>query len=651
MGNYLAALNLDYLTEDEDVIKGILAHVLQNGKPISGYYGLPYLNLHFGQTQFVARITRDRETDGLTFSGFDTHADSPCAWKLRIIDKISADEDDPTRVKLLVKGMDGKGILPVDVINGDILPSFRKDEVIELQMVAFAENAEFFDDEDAYAETVPTVHNGNKLMIGENTVFPLGIFSDNDDVKDIVQIHGVVKKTVLDATKFEDEVLGVVLRCYVDTQFGEIVVITPVTDAEKYKSGYYREGKVINCFANLSGDAAIYDREEGVLHDAENNLRLVAYTLENGDPERLRSALAENYVYQSENAGVHFENVDEYMKFIHRVHDGPEVAHTYYATITEIEEGPELEYPVGTRCAVIGYESEEGLNSIIFVDTNEEGKISRIYLSRESRYKFSVDNPFPEEESLSNMLANTTWQFSVIGRSHFHRLINDDLNEEKLEEYISANREELESDLADLFGQNSEEVFSEAFLRGVRKSGVSDYDEEDIVSIGKQFHKDATLFKTEEEQKEIFHDALILVSTIGRHYIGPVGSPDKAESTRKKKEFEILTALKKGYETGGFEDVEEYLTDESVFESQWVLEPLTGKTDIMEYLRGKGETLKKYNAFAFGDFIVTPDGPALRLTQDGDDTGGIIVTLDNAGMAARIDLVDLRPLLDEPDSN
>ena len=114
---------------------------------------------------------------------------------------------------------------------------------------------------------------------------------------------------------------------------------------------------------------------------------------------------------------------------------------------------------------------------------------------------------------------------------------------------------------------------------------------------------------------------------------------------------EILNALKKGYETGDFESVEAYLTDESIFESQWVLEHLTGKKDIMEYLRGKGETLKKHNAFAFGDFIVTPDSPVLRLTQDGDDTGGIIVTLDDAGMAARIDICDIRPLLDESDSD
>ncbi len=651
MGNFLAALNLDYLTEDEDVIKGILMHVVKNGKPVTGYSGLPYFNLHFGATQFVARVARDGESGGLVFSGFDTHADTPCAWKLRIVDKIHAEEDDPARVKLLLKGMDGKGFLPVDVVNGDILPSFKEDEVVELQMVAFAENAEFYDDEEAYAATVPAGHNGKKLMIAENTVFPLGVFSDDDDVKDVVQIHGVVKKTVLGATRFDDEVIGAVLRCYVDTQFGEIVVITPATDAEKYESGYYREGKVIDCFAKLSGDAAIYGREEGVIHDAENNLRLVAYTLEGGDPERLRSALADHFVYHSENAGVRFENVDEYMEFIRRVHDSPEVAHTVYASITEIEEGPVLEYPVGTRCAVIRYESEEGYNSIIFVDTDGEGKISRIYLSKESRYKFSVDRPFPEEESLSDLIAGTTWQFSVIGRSHFHRLISDDVNEEQLEEYISAHQEDLENDLADLFGGDiSEEAFSAAFLRGVRKSGMTDYDEEDIVNIGKQFHKDATLFRPEEEQKEIFRDALILVSAIGRHYIGPVENPEEKESARKKKEFEILTALKKGYETGDFEDVGSFLTDESVFASQWVREHLTGEKDIMEYLRGKGETLKKHNAFAFGDFIICPDGPVLRLAQDGDDTGGIIVTLDEAGMAARIDLCDLRPLLDESDS-
>ena len=75
----------------------------------------------------------------------------------------------------------------------------------------------------------------------------------------------------------------------------------------------------------------------------------------------------------------------------------------------------------------------------------------------------------------------------------------------------------------------------------------------------------------------------------------------------------------------------------------------------MEYLRGKGKTLVRHNVLAFGDFIVCSDRVILRLTQKKEDKvnqpTGVIVTLDDEGMAARIDLCDIQPLLDAEEDN
>ncbi len=524
MADYLHALGLDFITEDEDTIRNFLGHVLSNGKAVHNYYGLPYINEHFGSTQIICRVGHNPEGKGLQFTGFDSHADSLCVWKMRIEQKMkNKDEEDPTRVKLLAKGLDGSSMLAIDVVNGDILPSFKKDEVVELQMVAFAEKTDFYADEEAYADTVEPGPNGKKTMIGDNTIFPIGFFSESEEVKDVVQIHGTIKSMTFGTSQFEDQKIQSNIRCHVDTQLGEIVVILPFDDIEDVrKNENMREGKVIDCYARLSGDAAIYAYENGIVKDAENNLKLVAYTLEDGDPERLRSVLAKDFVYHSENAGKHIENVDEYIDFVKAVHGGGEVAHTCYATIVSIDEGStELEYPVGTRCAVISYESEEGYNSTIFVDTNEDGEIKRIYLSREGRYHFKVDDPFPEKEDLSEMIARTTYKFSIIGRSHFHGLIDDSLDEEAIDKYISEHKSELEEDLSDVFSLDiSEEAFAEAFLRGVRKSRITDYNDEDIENLGKQFHKDATLFKSEDEIRNTYHDALVLVTAIGQLYRG-----------------------------------------------------------------------------------------------------------------------------------
>ena len=101
---------------------------------------------------------------------------------------------------------------------------------------------------------------------------------------------------------------------------------------------------------------------------------------------------------------------------------------------------------------------------------------------------------------------------------------------------------------------------------------------------------------------------------------------------------EILLALKKGYEIGDFSDVAQYLTDESVFESQWVLDHLTGKDEIMDYLTGKGETLKKNHCLAEAVIPVGCEGDYMRMSQ-GNNEMGVEVRLDQNGQVARIELV------------
>ncbi len=118
----------------------------------------------------------------------------------------------------------------------------------------------------------------------------------------------------------------------------------------------------------------------------------------------------------------------------------------------------------------------------------------------------------------------------------------------------------------------------------------------------------------------------------------------------EQREFNILAALKQGYETGDFENVDAYLTDKSIFESQWVLEPMVGRGEIMKYLRGKGKTLKKNNALCIGDYIFFINGICLRLTQRRSDTEvitlGIFVEQDEEGLVTRIDLCDIDSALE-----
>ena len=66
--------------------------------------------------------------------------------------------------------------------------------------------------------------------------------------------------------------------------------------------------------------------------------------------------------------------------------------------------------------------------------------------------------------------------------------------------------------------------------------------------------------------------------------------------TNSKKNDVLLEHFKVlciSYSTGRFEPLFPLLSEECVFESQWVLTPHKGKEDIIEYLTGKGKTMRK----------------------------------------------------------
>lgn len=62
--------------------------------------------------------------------------------------------------------------------------------------------------------------------------------------------------------------------------------------------------------------------------------------------------------------------------------------------------------------------------------------------------------------------------------------------------------------------------------------------------------------------------------------------------------YAYLEAFEKGYSSGDFSDVFPHLSDNCVMNSQWVLTPNEGYHAIVDYLKGKGETLKRTDSFS-----------------------------------------------------
>ena len=398
---YLDSLGLSYLLGDEKSQRALIEHVLANGKQIPAYTGYPYICKHFGALKVIAH-TFPEDVKYCDSPGFELLYDTDCIWKVRIV-KDEYFNTWPSQNQTIVRSMDGNHLLVINIANVDVLPSLRKNEVVELQIAAFATDVQVFEDENAYIETMESGINGNKLLSEKNTIFPVGQFFQtyNTRLDDITRIHGTIRHAEYKTSILNDQAIS--FMCfYVDTQFGELAVAVPQSELKKIELSQY-DGKVLDCLARLSGDAAVNSHDNGIVNDADNNLKLVVFTLEEGKPERLNTAVSENFAYYSECSGKHFDNVSDYIDFINHLRYGSRRAFTeckYAKVIGITTEAKGSTYQIGTRCALVKDKYQEKPYGVLFVDTDNEGKISRIYLSKVENYLTCADELLPEVEDV-----------------------------------------------------------------------------------------------------------------------------------------------------------------------------------------------------------------------------------------------------------
>ena len=121
MANYIENLGLGFGGDSDDSYANLVRYVAQEGKCIFGYYGLPYINLHFGDCQMIARVVHNQEKDINELTGMDTHAAGPCIWKAKLSEMdINRKDADMLERRVIVHREDGSGGLAVvNLVNAD----------------------------------------------------------------------------------------------------------------------------------------------------------------------------------------------------------------------------------------------------------------------------------------------------------------------------------------------------------------------------------------------------------------------------------------------------------------------------------------------------------------------------------------------------
>ena len=581
MAQYLENFHLSEITEDETAFTNFLSVVAKEGKPITGYYGLPYLNRHFGELQMILRVDQGRSDSCLEVKGADTHAAGRAVWECLLEDiDMNLKNGDKLSRRIMVTKQDGSGgMAVVTLVNADVLPSFLEGDSVKMQMIGFPELIQYFADEDAYAEAQPSLRNGMKFMLQDGGVFPSGFMrsrdtdnperESNEHLDDITNIRATVKKCRYGTITIGEESYKSFIFCDVDTEFGPLQIIHTVDQVDKNQRPNMKKGAVVNFYGLLSGDVAIYEYENGIVRDAKHDLAALRYVFCGNDPERIRSILSEDCVYYSGSSDRVYSGPDaviERLQYVQKNHVGETFAHL--ATITEPDAGTEqLPYPPGTRCIILAYGKETNYSSIAFIDVDKEGNIARITTAPDPRYHFVLDEKPAKKSMFEGFEPPKSVVEPILNRARFQGVIGEEIEDGMIlndTEESAAYENNIQGLLENMPGDSDENrdrilanMFGYLFAKAIEKeysringeasnknpswlltaryvptdawAGVihSTLDLErhkkleEAMILGRQFYKDFKIYQertSSEEYDDNLHRALTIVQRLGRYY-------------------------------------------------------------------------------------------------------------------------------------
>ena len=404
MANMLENYGLDFLAEDEDYLMGFVAYNAKEGKAVPTYYEGPYFYNSMGNVEFWVK-TEKNINGNLQVVGFDSHGGNRCIWNMihTGIDITPNDVSKKERIIMFNRNDEEQGgLIPIELITADVLPSMMEGDVIAMQVLALPLDIKYYASEDDYVEAQPDGKDGHKWLIGNGGLVPLSFLHNHSleryeqgkeyETDRYVQFTATVKKIYHGVFEMDGKKHNTYIRCYADTEYGELEFDHTLEQVPEEMRDNIKIGAVISGTCVLSGDVAIREYENGIIKDFEHNLKLLRYSLGKGDPERLMKVLAEDVVYETDTSGKSYHGARSIIDRFIYIHNNRDSEYsTYYATITDVEE-TDMEYPIGTRCIVLADgDATDNYESIAFMTVDDDGMITKIKISTDRRYHFKFD--------------------------------------------------------------------------------------------------------------------------------------------------------------------------------------------------------------------------------------------------------------------
>ena len=574
MANNLENYGLEFFAEEEETFLGLLSRVVQEGKAVLGYSGAPLFFKPMGQTEFWASAELDAQKGELNVKSLHTHCCGQHVWEAAVTDIDLTPPDAPKTEKILmVSPLNGRGgILPVDLINADVLPSFLRGEAIRFQVVAQPLRVEYYADEEAYDEAQPADEDGKKFLIADGSMFPLSFLYNHDPSRyedgkhyesdAYVHFRATVKALYHGTFRPGEKSFNTFIRCVADTEYGELEFHHTYEQVPEELRDNIKVGAVVTGVCILSCDAAIDEYENGFLRDREHDLRLLGHVFSKGGAERLRCVLDRDAVYDSEASGKRVVGADEIVGRLDHVHENN--SDGCFPSFAEVTETPDPAVPAGTRCILLAYGEEEAFEAVAFADVDENGFITAISIRKLDGFSFRRDEPVGVKTPFDDFRLPDNVFEPIIARAKFHGYLDwaqeedailgeipdRSLLEDNVQRMLDALEEDPQPDaeaaLANvvgyLFAKAIEDTlnrrrrespsgmtltssyFPAEAIRGTLSSSLNEKEHKKLeraMEKGKQFFKDVSFFAQTNDVREeafvsLFREAAVVVQHIGR---------------------------------------------------------------------------------------------------------------------------------------
>lgn len=411
---FLENYNLDWVEEQEDdLLTGLLGFTIKEGTEISGYSGYPSFYYKFGKAEIHVRTTKNGEQEnGVRLDRWDTHASGNCVWDLLCTGMdITPDDATETERVMLFRNYDVErgSFIPIHVLNPDVLPSYLEGDRVKLQVVGLPTSIHYYENAEQLEASLPKDEDGNTWGIAEGTLFPSGFLVNhavgntetngkNQVTDSYIAFRGVVKDLRIGKVEMFDQELDPFIRCYIETNLGELELDHSINQVSEDQRKNMKIGATVEGVCVISGDAAIYEHDRGIVKDFDHDLAALRFVVENKvRAEHLKRILAKYAEYTSVSGKWTYVYVglEDIIGRLNHVQDAQKAESTkvfaHYAVITE-KGADDLPHEVGERCLILAYDDPDKYSSIMFISVDEEGMITKIDVTNDSRYRFRIED-------------------------------------------------------------------------------------------------------------------------------------------------------------------------------------------------------------------------------------------------------------------